>query len=194
MDEVITIALHVEEILERLGVPHAVGGSLASSLHGIPRATQDIDIVADLRSGHVERLMDALSGDFYVSAEAMREAVRDRTRFNAIHVPTMFKVDIYVSETDEVAEAQFARAADYEVVEGSGRSLRVASAEDTVLQKLRWYRLGDEVSDRQWRDALGVLKVQGGDLDLDYLRSMADRMGVAALLERALRTVEEERE
>lgn len=185
-NEVLSIALFVGEVLERMGVRHVVSGSLASSLHGIPRATQDIDFVADLQPNHAAEIVAALQPRFYVDSAAVAEAIRDRTRFNAIHLETMFKVDIYVPEMNEVARAQFQRGTAFEFEEEGGQTLVVASAEDTVLQKLRWYLLGDETSERQWRDALGVIRVQGPRLDREYLAATAASMGLMELLERAL--------
>ncbi|MDX1393456.1 MAG: hypothetical protein R3195_03655 [Gemmatimonadota bacterium] len=187
MQDVLTIALLVEELLDRMGVRHVVGGSLASSLHGIPRATQDIDFVADLRDEHVSELVRGLLPSFYVDEEASREAVRDRTRFNAIHLETMFKVDVYVPERDAALDDQLARGRPYDVHTVHPGRLIVASPEDTIVQKLRWFRLGDEVSERQWRDAAGVIKVQGDRLDAEYLTRAADRLGVGDLLDRVLR-------
>ena len=182
MDDVLDIALLVTDVLERLRVRHMVAGSLASSLHGIPRATQDIDVVADLSEDRIGPLVDALAETFYVDAGAAREAVRDRTRFNAIHTETVFKVDIYLPGEDRTP---LDRARRYVVSTDPERHLVVASAEDTVVHKLYWFRLGDENSERQWRDALGILRVQGDRIDRDYLRRAAEAMGVDDLLDRA---------
>lgn len=190
MDDVLDIALLVSEILERLGVSHMVTGSLASSLHGIPRATQDIDLVADLSEKQIEALVDALADAFYVDAGAVREAVRDRTRFNAIHLETVFKVDVYMPTRGRRGRIELDRARPYVVSEDPERRLVVASAEDTIVQKLRWFRLGDEVSERQWKDALGILRVQGDRLDRDYLREAAEAIGVEDLLDRAIARLE----
>lgn len=186
MDDVLDIAVLVTGILERLGVRHMVAGSLASSLHGIPRATQDIDIVADLPEDRIEPLVAALAEAFYVDAGAAREAVRDRTRFNAIHLETVFKVDVYLPPAGPRGRTPLERARPYVVSTDPERHLVVASAEDTVVHKLHWFRLGDEVAERQWKDALGILRVQGDHLDRDYLRRAAEMMGVVDLLDRAI--------
>ena len=187
MDEVLTIALIIEDVLDRLGVRHVVGGSLASSLHGIPRATQDIDFVVDLRPADADVIVAELAPRFYVDEHAVKEAIRERTRFNAIHLETMFKAHVYVPAMDEVMETQLACGSAFVVDERTGRTLVVSSAEDAILQKLRWYRLGEEVSERQWKDALGVLRVQGGRLDREYLERTADRLRVRDLLDQARR-------
>lgn len=116
----------------------------------------------------------------------MNEAVRDRTRFNAIHLETMFKVDIYLSPRGPSGRMALDRASPYVVSTDPERRLVVASAEDTIVHKLHWFRLGDEVSERQWTDALGILRVQGDRLDRDYLRRAAEVMGVDDLLDRAI--------
>lgn len=183
-DSALDVAFELQTILEQLGVDCLVGGSLASSLHGEPRSTNDVDLVAALETVHVERLVDLLATDFYVDRDRVMQAVQQRSSFNVIHLATMLKGDIFVSTRDRAGRRQMERRARYELA--PRRWLWVASAEDTVLQKLRWYRLGGEVSDRQWRDVLSILRVGGGSLDVGYLREMADLMDLTALLERAL--------
>jgi len=186
VNEVLDIALFVADEFDRLGIRHVVAGSLASSFHGIPRTTQDVDFVADLGLGDVEPLVTALTGAFYVDSGAIREAIRDGTRFNAIHLETMFKVDVYIHGQDPSRRAQLDRGAGYLVSEDPERTLVLASAEDTIAHKLHWYRLGDEVSERQWKDALGIIRVQGDALDLVYLHQAAAALGVEDLLSQAL--------
>lgn len=186
MDEILEVTLHVVATLERLGIPYLVGGSLASSLHGIPRATQDVDVVVRLTQRDVAGLVAALRGAFYLDEAAIREAIEQRAWFNLIHLGTLLKVDVFVAKEDEASRAQMKRRQRY-VIEGEpGGELVVASAEDVVAHKLYWYRLGDGVSDRQWSDALGVLRVTGPRLDLEYLRRASVRLGVEDLLDRVL--------
>ncbi len=190
MDEILEITLFLSDTFEQLGVPYLVGGSLASSLHGLPRATQDVDLVAALAPEHVARLVAALRDSFYLDEAAIRTAVRERTSFNVIHLRTLFKADIFVAKDDPAGRAEFERCQHYRITDDPPRDLVLASPEDTIAQKLLWFRLGDEVSERQWSDALGVLKVAGNRLDLAYLHVVAARLGVQELLERILAAAE----
>jgi hypothetical protein len=180
------VALAVARILEQLGVPYLTAGSLASSLHGEPRSTDDIDIVADLRPAHAAGLTAALAGAWYVSAEAAREAIARGTSFNAIHLATGVKVDLFVVGSDPLDAHRLATARAVHVGPELDAVLRVDTAEGTVLRKLEWYRRGGETSDRQWRDVVGVLRVQGARIDRAELDRWATRLGVSDLLARAL--------
>lgn len=185
-------AWEVIQAFDALGVPYLIGGSLASTVHGMVRTTQDADLVAELRPEHAGPLARALDDAFYVDVEAVRDAIRRRSSFNVIHLETMFKVDVFVSRERPFDRAQFARRAAQSIATAPERTAYVASAEDTVLTKLEWYRLGGEQSERQWRDVLGVLVVQSTQLDVDYLRHWARQLGVADLLDRALREARED--
>lgn len=180
------MTLRVTAVLEALGVDYLVGGSLASSLHGRPRATQDVDLVADLQPEHVAGLVTELREAFYLDEPAIREAVERRSTFNLIHLDTLFKVDVFVAGDDPPTRRELERRQRYRLAAGPAGEVAIASPEDIVIQKLHWYRLGDHVSDRQWGDALNVLEVRGDALDLSYMRDLAKEMNVLDLLERAL--------
>lgn len=180
------ITLLVTQTLEQIGIPYAVGGSLASSLHGVMRSTLDVDIVADMRPEHVRPLVAALAQEFYADDDMMREAIERRSSFNLIHYETAFKVDIFIRKRRAFDQMQLERRRMAVIATDPERSIYVVSPEDTILAKLEWYRMGGEVSDHQWRDILGILKIRGEELDLDYLRRWANELQVSELLERAL--------
>jgi len=187
MPDAIRVSLIVTRMLEELGVPYLIGGSVASIIHGEPRLTNDIDLVADLREKQVQQLVAALETDFYVDDMAMRRAIRERKSFNILYLETMYKVDIFIPCGDEWSHEQMRAREGKNLVEGDDSTVRfVSNPETTVLQKLWWFRRGNEVSERQWRDVLGVLKVKANQLDHDYLRCWAAKLAVSDLLEKAL--------
>lgn len=173
----------IVECLDALGVPFLVGGSLASVLHGEIRTTQDADIVIELREERVPDVAASLQGDFFVDEEALRDAVRRRSSCNVIHRATAFKIDLFARRDRPFSESEMARR---QRVEVGGIRLPIATAEDCVLTKLEWFEKGGRVSDRQWRDVLGVLKAQAGRLEIGYLRRWAAELAASELLERAL--------
>jgi Nucleotidyl transferase AbiEii toxin, Type IV TA system len=175
-DEAFQVLLEVTRVLDELEVPYVVGGSLASSLHGIPRSTQDADLVAALRTDHIQSLIGRVEGVFYLSPERVETAVRRRTSFNMIHLKTMIKVDLFVFSETPLAKQEMARRQILPIPGEPAAQLQVASPEDTILQKLLWYRKGGGVSERQWND------IQGKALDLDYLKEWAKRSGIEDLL------------
>jgi hypothetical protein len=181
------VTLLVTQTLERLNVIYAVGGSLASSLHGVMRSTLDVDIVADMRLEHIQPLVAALSKEFYADDEMMRDAIEQHSSFNLIHYETAFKVDIFIRKLRPFDQMQLERRRISVITTDPEQSVYVTSPEDTILAKLEWYRLGGEVSERQWRDILGILKTRAGELDLDYLYQWATALKVSDLLERVLK-------
>jgi hypothetical protein len=180
------IALQVGNALAALEAPFYLGGSLAISIHGFPRATMDAGIVAEMKTGQGERLAELLGDAFYADAQAMEKAVQDKRSFNVIHLETAFKVDVFVCDDSPFSRESFSRSRAEPIGKG-GASVRVATAEDTVLHKLLWYRKGGATSDQQWKDLVGVLKVQGQAIDGDYLAHWAKDLGLEGLLDKALK-------
>ena len=187
LPEPIAVTLQVIDALEQVGAAYVIGGSLASTIHGVVRTTLDTDIVAELSLQQAQPFADLLAGTFYLDIDTIRHAIRQHSSFNVIHLATMFKVDhFFISKGRPFDRQQLARRQRWIADPGSGRTIYVTTPEDTVLTKLAWYRLGGEMSDRQWRDILGVLAVQGDRLDLAYMRQWAATLDVSDLLERAL--------
>ena len=183
--DVITPLLPIVDALDACGILYYIGGSVASSVWGIPRSTLDADIVADMRPAHVAPFVAAIEADFYVDALSIQEAIRARRSFNVIHMDQIFKIDVFVHERTPFAHAGFAHIAAAAIDADPPRTVAIASAENTLLHKLTWYRMGGETSERQWGDILGILKMQP-DLDQAYLQQWAARLQVTDLLARAL--------
>lgn len=182
----IETALLVARVLEALEVRYVVGGSVASSISGEPRSTLDVDLVVELSEDKIASFVAALGDDFYSDTESIRRAVREKSTANLIHLATSVKVDLFVMGGTPLDEEQMLRRQRLRVSTSPDRHLYVYTSEDILLQKLRWYRMGNELSDRQWRDVLGIVAVQGDALDLPYLRRAALVLEVSDLLERAL--------
>jgi len=143
---------------QRLRVEYYLGGSVASSTHGLPRATLDVDLVAGLAAEHVKPLVAALQSSYYIDAGMILDAIAREACFNLIYLKTSFKVDVFVAKTREYDRVALQRKQTKALdLENPGSQFFFASAEDVILSKLEWFRLGDEVSDAQWRDVIGVL-------------------------------------
>jgi hypothetical protein len=173
--------------LERLAIEYFLAGSLASSLHGIYRQTNDVDLVARIRLDQTEALAQELQPEFYADAQMMRSAILHGRSFNLIHLRTSFKFDIFPL-LGPFHESEMLRK---EMVDGAkagldGIAIPTASAEDTILSKLSWFRRADGSSSQQWKDLIGVVKVKGGLLDRQYLHYWAKELGVEDLLNELL--------
>ena len=179
------VLLQVTRALDELGVAYVVVGSIASSAYGETRATMDADLVADLRDPDVERFAEVLGEEFYKDVESIRDAVRRRGSFNVIHLAAMLKVDVFIPRRGGFDTQEIRRRRELTLPTDPEERAYFASPEDVVLHKLLWYERGNRVSDRQWRDAVGVIAVQRAALDRDYMRHWAARLGVSELLDRA---------
>lgn len=173
--------------LERLEIPFFIGGSVASGTHGLPRQTNDIDVVADLPAERVAAFCEELTPIFYADAGMAEMAIRTGRAFNVIHLAGAYKFDIFPAGSGAFSKSELARRR-YTVTAIPGLEnieFPVASAEDTILTKLAWFRKGGEISDRQWHDILGVIRVQADRLDDNYLHEWAAKLGVSDLLAKA---------
>ena len=174
--------------LDRTETPFVVVGSVASGAHGLARLTNDIDIVLDLAPEGVATFCEELGSAFYCDCEIVSRAVAARRSFNVIHLASAYKFDLFPVGNDAFGRSELARR---ELTPGSVPGLEnvgfpVASPEDTILAKLVWFRKGGEVSDRQWSDILGIVKVQSDRLDLTYLKKWADTLEVSDLLDQVV--------
>jgi hypothetical protein len=184
--EAVKVTLLVVDVLDALDVPYVIGGSVASIIHGMLRMTMDVDIVADLPPDQIDPFVTALRSQFYLDEAAISQAVQQRRSFNLIHLETMFKVDIFLPQARPFDRQQLAGRIAEPVGADTERKIWVLRAEDVVLAKLDWFRAGGGVSERQWRDILGVLKTQRAALDLDHLQQWAETLQVTDLLAEAL--------
>ncbi|MBW4550218.1 MAG: hypothetical protein KME35_03775 [Aphanocapsa sp. GSE-SYN-MK-11-07L] len=181
----ISLALDVARILDALDIPYLIGGSVASGLWGESRPTEDIDVVANLLPEKVAALMAAFTPRFYVSEDAVRDAIRDQQSFNLIDNDSLGKVDIFILKDTPFEQTEFQRRQSYTIREPNGR-LIFSTPEDIILQKLLWYRMTQRQSQKQWRDILGVLKLQGQRLDFGYLQAWGSRLKLLTELNQAL--------
>lgn len=177
----------VASVLDELSIPYVVGGSVASSLIGEPRATMDVDLAIRLQRAQVGSLVAALEAAYYVSQEAALEAVERHSSFNLIHLDTMQKVDLFVLGDGPLDRRQIEGRQRIVVAEDPRQELWIGSPEDQVLRKLAWFRLGDQVSERQWRDVVAILAVQADRLNQQDLEDAAAELGLSELLVRARR-------
>jgi hypothetical protein len=184
--ESIAVTLQVIDAMEKLGITYIVGGSLASALYGVPRATLDADLIVDMKPEQANALEQALREDFHVDVEEIRRAIQTGTSFNLIHLKSMFRVDVFITRNEPFDRAEMQRRIHQVIAVDPDRKAYVSTAEDTVLAKLRWYQSGGGVSERQWQDVIGIIRTQGGELDKAYLREWAESLGILDLLERAL--------
>jgi hypothetical protein len=164
-------------------------GSFASAFHGSPRLTQDADLMVRLNPNQVDGFIEAFSREFYVDRGQIEQAIMNQTSFNIIHLESSFKVDFFVWRRGGYVEEAFSRRVLEQVDPRTDFAAYVQTAEDTLLSKLDWFRQGGEVSENQWRDVIGILKIQAGRLDFGYVQKWAEELGISDLLLRARQEV-----
>jgi hypothetical protein len=184
LEDPICLIKQLAVVFEALDIPYYVSGSVASSLQGEVRFTEDLDLVIAICSEQVSLLINALQEDFYISSVAVEEAIQGLTSsFNVIHLQTTEKADIFLSREDDFSLAKMSRRQWYNV---EGEGFYVCSPEDSILQKLLWMDISMGQSQKQWRDILGVLKLQGESLDFTYLRFWGEQLGIIEQLQKGI--------
>ena len=174
------------ETCDIIGIPYYIGGSVACIAHGMPRTTLDVDVVADIQPIHVPVFVERLQGMYYIQAADIHDAIAHYSSFNMIHFVSIIKIDVFVAPQRPFDQMKARRAQYRQLSVSNAREFRITSPEDIILQKLEWYALGNQVSERQWRDVNGVLRVQGNVLDFAYMRYWAVELQIVDLLEQAL--------
>ena len=169
-------------LLEQLRIPYAIGGSIASSIYGNVRFTADAYVTVEAFESQANQLLELLKSEYYVSSEAMHQAFRDLSSFNVIHIRSAFKIDVFICKNTPFEKQLIPRRRSLKLSESAQRPFEVVSPEDIILLKLRWYHAGGRTSERQWNDVLGMLSIQGKNLDFDYLKKWADNMQINELL------------
>jgi hypothetical protein len=185
--DIISVTLAVARVFDDLKIDYCIGGSLASSAFGVARSTMDVDIIAEIKNEHISGIVKKLKKMFYIDKDMVERAIQEKTSFNMIHLESMFKVDVFIPQDHPFERQVFLRKLSRAVSEDSSKHLFFSSPEDIILRKLVWYQTGGGVSDRQWDDVLGVIKVQSERLDKPYLKLWARKLRVAELLEEAFR-------
>ena len=176
------------ETLDRLKIPFVVGGSVASSVHGVPQATKAVDLIAGLEPRNIADLVAEIENEFYVDRDMIVQGLKRGRSFNIIHYATAYKFDIFPPGDGPYHQAQLERRAmETESLTGDEHvEVPLESPGDTLPSKISWFRPGGEVSDQQWNDMRGIVEIQGDRLDRAYLRRWAAHLRVDDLLERVL--------
>lgn len=186
-DDLVDALAPVIDALRTLEVSHYVGGSVASSFHGATRSTMDVDLVCELKDEHILQFIKCFGNDFYLSESAIRDAIRRKSCFNLIHLPTSFKVDIFISRGRPFDIDAMRRASTQSLGVSRTVAVPIATAEDSIVSKLEWFRLTNESSERQWDDVTRLIKLLGTQADVPYLHESSESVGVSDLLDRLLR-------
>jgi len=185
-NEIIEALEPVIKAFNELGILYYIGGSFASSAFGIPRTTLDIDLISVLTPLHINPLVEKLKTEYFIDAEMIKDSLNNQTSFNILHLKTMIKIDVFILKDQPYPQKAFERKIKDKLEEHPDSiSVFLCSPEDLILNKLEWYRLGGETSERQWLDVSGIIKVQSNSLDKKYLINWARELGVFDLLEKS---------
>jgi len=187
LSDPLSVVKILTDIFETIKIQYLIGGSLASSLHGIPRATQDVDVVADLKTNQTYKFIESLKTSFFIDEELIKTSIKKRETFNIIDKEYLFKIDIFLQGIDGTSKEEMQRRVLYQIPGTNGQQIYVSSPEDIIAHKLFWYKLGNNISERQWNDAANVLKVQNDKLDFEYLKKVCIARDVFDLYEKLLK-------
>ena len=171
---------------DNLGIEWVLGGSLASSIAGEPRATMDIDMAVRMGRADVDAFVEAVQSEYFVSDTMIFRAIEHSSSFNLLHSQSILKIDVFVLGDSPLDRHQMQRRQLVTVDIGEPVELWVGTIEDQILRKLDWFRQGGEVSDRQWRDIIGIITVQQARIDHAYLQMAAAESDLVSLLLRAV--------
>lgn len=176
----------VVNVLEKLSIPYYIGGSIASSVYGTARATMDIDIVANVKLNHIDLLIQELGKSYYIDGDMIKNAIEDSSSFNLIHLETSIKIDVFVFKNIPYQQSAFERKVkDNFEGDDTKAEFYFSSPGDIIISELQLYELGGKVSERQWLDVVGVIKVQADSLDKNYLQNWTKKLGIHELLKNA---------
>ncbi len=185
-NEIATALEPVINAFNELGLSYYIGGSIASSAYGIARSTLDVDLVLELNTFHIQPFVNKLKGEYYIETEMIKDAIKKKTSFNIIHLKSMLKIDVFILKDQLYSKKAFERKIKDKLDdEVESINIYLCSPEDIILHKLEWFKSGGEVSERQWLDILGVIKIQFENLDKNYLKMWAKQLGVLSLLEKS---------
>ncbi|GAJ09056.1 unnamed protein product [marine sediment metagenome] len=177
---------NITNVLEQLDIAYAIGGSMASSIYGRVRFTQDADITVEPFENRAEKLFELIKPEFYISKDAMYQALRQRSSFNVVHFESAFKIDIFIRKETAFEKQLMSRRKALKLSDLLEKSFSVISPEDIILLKLQWYSSGGQSSEQQWNDVLGVFAVQAEKLDFKYLKKWSSTLGINELLDKAI--------
>ena len=183
--EIFSVLNPVIDAFEELSILYYIGGSVASSIFGMARTTMDIDIVADIKLYHISPLKEKLEESYYIDEDMIKEAIQSRASFNIIHLKTAVKIDIFIFQDIPFQRNALQRRKKDKLDDSLKDEFYFSSPEDVIISKLQWYELGGNISERQWLDVVGVIKVQRNSLDKNYLRVWAKKLDIYDLLKDA---------
>jgi hypothetical protein len=171
----------IVETFDAIGIPHMVVGSFASTVYGEPRSTLDLDLVIDPSADQLDRLLASLDPErFYVDVDTAREALKRRSMFNVIEIPTAWKLDLVIRKPRPFSVEELRRRRTVRIL---GLEVPAATPEDTIIAKLEWAKQGG--SDRQLEDVAGILRTRAVDLDLPYIERWVEELELKSQWERA---------